>query len=76
MPTQAPFVPTAGGRRPVQTVEQTGKRFKAYMAGGVVAMLTGLTLTMAGEVTVGAVLMMLGLAVYIAARSGAWWHHG
>lgn len=64
------------GRRPVQTIEQTGKRFKAMMAGGVVAMLIGLTLAMSGETEIGAVLMLLGLAAYIAARSAAWWHHG
>ena len=46
------------------------------MAGGVVAMILGLLIAMSGLVGFGAVLAVLGLALYIAARSGAWWHHG
>ena|ERR1043166_631298 len=62
--------------RDVQTVEQTGKRFKGMMAGGVIAMILGLLLAFSGWPQTGMSLAVLGLAAYIAARSGAWWHHG
>lgn len=66
----------------VQTVEQTGKKFKAVSAIAVVAIFVGLFLCMQNcgtgtqELPVaGLGLMLAGLLVYIVNRINIWWHH-
>lgn len=72
------------GRGPVQTVEQTGKKWKLPMAifGGMAA-LGGILFAasydkgeLGGAGALGAVLLAIGLVGFIVARIGAWWQHG
>ncbi len=72
------------GRGPVQTVEQTGKKWKMAMAvsggfivvGGVMFGASYKNGQSGGVGAVGAVLLALGLVGYLIARLGAWWQHG
>lgn len=64
----------------VQTIEQTGKGYKAQQALGVVATMTGIVMMVAGETgssanVFGAIVAGIGLIVYLSARLGAWWNH-
>lgn len=70
-PTEAPHV---------QTIEQTGKVYKGQQALGVVAIVVGIIMMMAGDSgsganVFGAIVAGIGLIVYFAARLGAWWNH-
>jgi uncharacterized membrane protein YvbJ len=65
------------GRGPVQTIEQTGKKWKLPMAifGGVA--LLGLLIFFAGDGNpVGAGIGAIGLIGFLIVRVGAWWQHG
>src|SRR5262245_22674447 len=60
---------------PVQTVEQTGKKYKGAMLAGGLGMVFGLLLVMGDADVPGALLLTGGLICYIYGRFGAWWHH-
>jgi hypothetical protein len=57
-------------------IEQTGKKWKAIQAVGVVAMLVGIGLmvTVPGYPSIGFSVIACCIAAY--GRIGAWWHHG
>lgn len=57
-------------------IEKTAKRFKAAMAGAVAGIFLGFGLILSGLITAGGLLIILGVALLIAARAAAWWHHG
>lgn len=82
LPPEGKFCPSCGAGagtgspRAVQTIERTGKRFKAAQAGAVFVLIVAVVLFIAGDMMLGALVGVLGLAVYIAARAGAWWEHG
>jgi hypothetical protein len=63
-----------------QTIEQTGKGYKVQQVAAVLLMLVGMVGCMAGgEGRTGefmGALMFAGVAWYVYARMGAWWHHG
>ena len=67
-----------------QTIEQTGKRWKAVqLVGGLVMVLgVGMCSLMPrggdyeAQMTAGVGLLAIGLVVLIAGRLGAWWYHG
>lgn len=68
--------------RPVTTVQQTAKRYKAMQAIGVVVLIFGVVAcsasTSTGDAPSGISLLMVfgGLMLYLAGRVLAWWHHG
>jgi hypothetical protein len=57
-------------------IEQTGKKYKGLMLLGLVICCVSVVLMVSGSYPVsGPVGMLMGLAVYFAARIGAWWNH-
>ena len=67
----------------VQTVEQTGKGWKAGMLVSVVLLLGGWTACIAPtdgdpgiRITLGTLAFVAGVAGYAYTRIGAWWFHG
>jgi hypothetical protein len=65
---------------PVQTVEQTGKRYKAQQAVGILALLTGVVMINVGgpgsaTKVFGVIITLIGAIMYIFSRIGAWWDH-
>jgi hypothetical protein len=63
------------------TIQQTGKRYKAQQLTGAALMVFGLLLLMVslGNDVLELVFswaMIVGLALYIWGKFGAWWHHG
>ena len=70
---------TAASSRPrpaVQTVEQTSKQYKMMQLVGVGMMLGSAVACSQGSADGSALLLLLGLIVYVAARMGAWWNNG
>ena len=73
-------------RRKVQTIEKTGKFWKAHMmlafvvaASGLVMLLMGRDDGIHGPTTfawVGGIATVVGMAWFAFARAGAWWNHG
>lgn len=71
-------------RRPsVQTIEKTGKVYKAHMLIGTLMALAGIVLVSFGSlqnnhpaIYVGAAVVGVGATWGIVANSLAWWHHG
>ena len=59
-----------------QTIEKTGKRWKAIKAAGVLVMLVGLVMLPTESKGTGIALCVLGLGAVLVASVGAWWHHG
>ena len=60
----------------VQTIERTGKKYKAAMlVGGLVTILGVVGITSGGSEH-GMPMVVIGLAVYFVAKVGAWWAHG
>jgi len=59
----------------VQTIEQTGKAWKAAQLLGAVVLLVGIVWGMAGGGLPSAILGVCGLVAYIVGRTGAWWYH-
>lgn len=66
----------------VQTVQATGKRYKAYKVLGVLLLILGFPVIgfaflaeEAGPAYVGFGLSGLGFFIYIYSRIAAWWHH-
>lgn len=64
----------------VQTIEQTGKAYKAQQAMGVVAILVGAVMMAAGDsgsgtTMLGAIVAFIGMILCIFGRVGAWWNH-
>ena len=76
-PLQA--TPTEG---PVQTIEKTGKGWKAAQLLGVLAMVGGCSVAIStGQdspeaLTTSVTTAMVGFGVFVIARIGAWWKHG
>ena len=71
------------GKENAQTIQLTGKKYKAQQLLGVVALLLGLVILMAGlasngsgATVFGTILMVGGLIWYLVARILAWWQHG
>lgn len=63
--------------RPVHTIQQTAKPFKAWQAAGLIVLFAGAIATVVSSHTMaGVVVTALGLVTYTAARIAAWWHHG
>jgi hypothetical protein len=69
----------------VQTIEKTGKVWKAHMALSALLALVGVGIVIVGNVPdvdnpfiklFGGLAIAIGLVWYIFARVGAWWHHG
>ena len=82
-------VPENGDREQpvrVQTIEQTGKNWKAMQAGGCLMSIVGIMVTvLAAQSASGShedsgagwiIVVFLGLLVFLAGRVGAWWDHG
>ncbi len=72
--------PAAAGAR-VQTVEATGKKWKALQVLGTIAFMAGGALSLAagqdkGALATGLVMLVGGITVTTFARLAAWWHHG
>ena len=69
--------------QPVQTIEKTGKKYKAVTAFAVMAIFVGMffcfkdcsSLGTTEAALTGPVIMGAGLLVYIANRITIWWHH-
>ena len=61
----------------VVTIQATGKQYKAMEVVGVIGMLTGTVSCVISKSPGGftAFFLFAGLALYIAGRFGAWWHH-
>jgi DNA-directed RNA polymerase subunit RPC12/RpoP len=66
--------------QPVQTIEQTGKEWKAIQLLGALGMIVG---TVGGCNAIGSenaggwfTLAFIGFVVLLSGRMGAWWHHG
>ena len=57
------------------TIQKTAKKYKGAKLIGAAWLGIGVIIMVAGEETPGAVLAVLGLSIYIAARALAWWHH-
>lgn len=75
----APTHPSEAAPRPgpaVQTVEQTSKQYKMWQLVGVGMMLGSAVACSQGSADGSALLLLLGLIVYVAARMGAWWNNG
>ena len=78
--------PISGGRhRPVQTVEQTGKKFKLQLLISVLMIATALVIIITqisrgqsseGIVVFAPLLLLIGLIWFIVIRFFAWWSHG
>jgi MYXO-CTERM domain-containing protein len=63
----------------VVTTEQTGKKFKGAQLAGVLMIIAGVVSCSSGpggDPRATAWLWMGGVALYLGARVGAWWHHG
>lgn len=67
----------------VQTVEQTGKRWKAQqllavllVCISVVVIIAGGASTSVGAEVAGSLMLAAGAIWFVVARIGAWWHHG
>lgn len=59
-----------------QTIEKTGKEYKAMMALGWIIIVSAPFLFFADHGILAAVALILGAVVEAAARIGAWWDHG
>lgn len=71
-----PAAQAVGSDRGVVTTQQTGKEFKVIQAIGVVLILAGAVSCSAREAGAAAGLWVVGFAVFMFARIGAWWRHG
>ena len=68
---------------PVQTIEATGKKWKAAQLIAVLVMIVGAPVIIAGAsnesftfIRIGTLMFAGGLVAFLLARIGAWWHHG
>jgi hypothetical protein len=59
----------------VQTIEKTGKGWKALMVISFLAIVAGIAIAISGETT-GVMIAVCGFLAWIFARIGAWWCHG
>lgn len=59
----------------VQTIEATGKKYKAIQAVGFVLVLIGVLLFVVGPLGAAGVFFCIGLVILFYGRIGAWWHH-
>lgn len=60
----------------VQTIEQTGKKWKIFQLVGALILTAGMVGCMAGEFDAGSMGFLSGFIVIICVRMGAWWEHG
>ena len=80
-PFKVPVIPTA--RPPVQTIEQTAKRWKLLQLIGGAGIVLGVLVALLGIVTEVRPLFVLALVIvtpasgiYLYGRMAAWWYHG
>lgn len=80
---QAKSCPNCGHPIAAITIEQTGKQFKGLQLASVFAIIIGVIFIFAGIGSssgfasgFGFLLFFGGIALYLVARFGAWWHHG
>jgi hypothetical protein len=77
-PTDTDSPATSDGLPParVVTVEQTSKKYKAgQLVGGAMVCASAVACT-ASEPGTSAILLVLGMVVYLGSRFGAWWNNG
>jgi hypothetical protein len=68
---------TPSARTPqVQTIEQTGKEWKAIQVIGGFGVVVGVICVMAEAAEIGLALAVAGFLMFICGRLGAWWCHG
>jgi hypothetical protein len=60
----------------VQTIEKTGKQFKAGMLAGVIMMLVAIPVACGGDIGGCVILGLMGMCIFIISDVLAWWHHG
>jgi len=62
----------------VQTIEVTGKKWKAWKLVGGLAMFIGSPIfaLLSGSLAVGGITFFVGLIIFSFAGFGSWWHHG
>lgn len=61
------------------TIEKTSKRYKGQQLGGCLLSIVGVIIAAGGSETggtIGGVMIVIGLVLFLASRFGAWWHHG
>jgi len=68
-----PVLQTPKGK--VQTIESTGKGWKALQVFSVLLIIVGF-FTLFGSVSSGCGIMFLGFLIFLFSRVGAWWSHG
>jgi len=84
--SMAPACPQCGrpmnipGQQDPTTIQATSKQYKGRMLIGAIMCGIGFPLTFLGEENMaigltGAFLCFAGLALFVGARIGAWWHH-
>lgn len=61
---------------PVQTIEQTSKKYKFGQLVGVCLILASVISCTNRDFHSGAWLLILGMGIYIVSRMGAWWNNG
>lgn len=81
-PVGAERDPSRGKDEEVQTIEATGKSYKAQMALGVAGMILGVIILVAGATNestgasiLGATISGTALLAYLSGRASAWWEH-
>lgn len=68
----------AGGGAGIQTIEQTSKRWKSTQLAGGILIAIGIVMMFNGDgvAAVGIFAALIGIAMYVYARVGAWWQNG
>jgi hypothetical protein len=59
-----------------QTIQKTGKTYKAMILIGQLSILASPFLFFNHHGAASAVALMVGVAIYLAGKAGAWWNHG
>jgi len=62
--------------RKVQTIEKTGKGYKAVMLIGILMALIAIPMACEGSSEAAIFVGLSGIILYIVAKVGAWWYHG
>ena len=64
-----------GREKPVQTIEKTGKQYKAIMLVGGLVAIVGIVFSLSGDAA-GIPVTLMGLGLFLVAKIAAWWSHG
>ncbi len=59
----------------IQTIEKTGKGWKAGKLAGIICTIAGVLMSCGGQEE-GVFLVIVGPVIYLIAKIGAWWYHG